>query len=301
MTSPSRLILLLALSLAAPAARGADATFIIVNPAGRGNQSQASGFLADFARALEASWPEGAGPCPTWRGHYHVHQADALASMKGSRPIFGLLSPGFYFAVREEVGAVPALVPVQADGSLSTRVRFVAVAGSGAARRLEAGSVEGLRLGGQIVGEPTWTRRVLLAGLEGAETAELVPQARALGALRSLRKAEVEAVLLPEEEWSRLEELGMAGGLVALRQVEGLLPGPLALLEAPGAEDEETLASRRALGEAALASLLRFPETEAGRAVLETMGLKGFARADADDYHRLAALQDGAPRSPGRP
>ena len=283
------LIALLLLATASPAA-AEEAAFIIVNPAGRGNQSQAQGFLADFARALCASWPKEAGACPEWTGHYHVHQGDALASIRGRRPVIGLLSPGFYLATRSELRAEPRLAPVLPEGGAES-VRLIAREGSSASRLLAGGSVEGLRIGGQAAGEPAWTRRVLLAGLAGADSVELIPHERTLRAVRGLRKGEVDAALLLEDEWRRLGETGLADGLVSARTVEGLRSGPLCLLDAPEGR-------RRELAEAAVAAVAAFPTTEAGRSVLATMGLEGFAEVSEDDYHRLSSLYDGAPPSP---
>ena len=278
-----------AVLLAAPAS-AEDAAFIIVNPAGRGNPSQAEGFLADFARALEASWPADAGPCPSWKGHYHVHQADALASIRGAEPVFGLLSPGFHLFARAELGASARLVPVLADGGDATRVLAVTLDESPAAATLAAGSVNGLRFGGQIVGEPHYTRRLVLAGLEGVESARLEPQARTLRALRALRKKDLDVVLMTAADWSRLEASGLQSGLTVALEVEGLAAGPVALF---GDADPQA--------EAALRTLAAFPETEAGRAVLEKMGLSGFAPIAASDYDALAARyssEDAAPEKP---
>jgi hypothetical protein len=293
---------LLVLLAAAPAA---GESFIIVNPAGRGNQSKAQAFLADFARALSASWPSEAGAPPEWTGRYHVHQADALASIRGTEPVFGLLSPGFYLAVRDAVPLEPRLLPVLADGGDASRVHLVVVDGSEAQARVASGSVAGLRLGGQLAGEPRWTRRVLLDGLAGAEDAVLEPQARTLQAVRALRRAECDAVLLIDDEWRRLEAVGLRDGLASARVVGGLLPGPLALIGLPPDDSpeppEERARHRRALGEAALDAIRRFPETEPGRAVLETMGLSGFAPVAGRDYDRVAALYLGGEAPPESP
>jgi hypothetical protein len=275
--------------VAAPAP-AKEAAFIIVNPAGRGNQSQAEGFLADFAQALEASWPQDAGAGPAWKGHYHVHQADALASIRGARPVFGLLSPGFHLFARKELGARARLVPVLGDGGDPTRVFAVTLAGSPAETALAAGKADALRFGGQIVGEAHYTRRLVLAGLSGAETAALEPQARTLRAVRALRKGALDAVLMTAADWSRLEASSLTTGLVIAHRVEGLAAGPVALLGDGG----ET-------AEAALRALAAFPKTEAGRAVLKTMGLSGFAEVAASDYDALAARyheEGAAPETP---
>jgi len=267
----------LALVAAAPAL-AADAAFIIVNPAGRGNQSQAEGFLADFAGALEASWPADAGPCPDWKGHYHVHQADALASIRGAKPVFGLLSPGFHLFAREELGATARLVPVLADGGDPTRVLGVTLGGSPAQETLRSGSADGLRFGGQIVGEARYTRRLVLATLSGVGGARLEPQARTLRALRALRKRDLDVVLMTAADWSRLEASGLDSGLSVALEVDGLAAGPVALFGDSGPQ-----------AEAALRALAAFPDSEKGRAVLETMGLSGFAPVAASDYDALAA------------
>ena len=279
----------LALMVAAPAS-AEDAAFIIVNPAGRGNQSQAEGFLADFAQALAASWPKDAGPCPAWKGHYHVHQADALASIRGAEPVFGLLSPGFHLFARGELDARARLLPTLADGGDTTRVVAVTLSGSAAETSLRAGRATGLRFGGQVVGEAHYTRRLVLSALEGADTAVLEPQARTLRAIRALKKKALDAVLMTAADWSRLEASGMSAGLAVAFEVGGLAGGPVVVFGEPDAR-----------AEAALRALAAFPETAAGRAVLETMGLAGFAEVAASDYDALAARyqdQGAAPETP---
>src|SRR5688500_13508952 len=114
-TLPLTLALLASLPRPAHAERP-QATFLIVNPSGRGNQALASGFLTDLASAVEKAWPEGS-PAPTFTGRYHVTEADSVASIKKEPPLFALVTPGFYLAHRDALHLEVIAVPTRAhDG-----------------------------------------------------------------------------------------------------------------------------------------------------------------------------------------
>lgn len=283
--------LLLALPLAsapeaaapeAAAPEAAAASFLVVNPGGRGNQTKAQGFLRDLAQALAAAWPADAAPPPDWTGNYHVTEADALASIRKRRPAFALVTPGFLEAHAGDLGLVPVAVPVRPSEAPRRLQLVVRADDAGTAARLEAGALAGLRFGGQACAEPAWTRAHVLAPLGAAEGAMLVAHERSLESVRALQHGDVDVALLEDDDWKRLVELGRAEGLRAARATPVLPEGPAVALAdpaAPPAQREAALALGRAAGRA-LARLHEIPE---GRAVLERMTLARFdLRAGSD-------------------
>lgn len=275
MTLP-RLLLLLACALAAlpRGARAADATFLIVNPSGRGNQALAEGFLGDFAAALGATWPKGA-PAPSFTGRYHVTSVDAVASVKRSQPLFALVSPGFYLEHRERLGLVPLLQPVRAHEGPPV-VHLVIRAGA------PPKDPATMKLGGQLAGEPAWVMGPVLGLPDGARPAFL-PSARSLEAVRQLEAGTVDGILLPDADWALLQATKKATGLAIARTSPPLPEGPVVTFGEPTPEALQ-----------AVEAMLGFPQAEAGRKALDRMGLRGFARASATDYARFQSAHDRA-------
>ena len=263
---------LLAVLLAIPAA-AEPASFLIVNPSGRGNQSLAEGFLGDLGAAVRASWPEGAAP--ELSGRYHVTEADALASIRRQAPLFALVSPGFYLAHRDDLHLVPLLQSVR-EGESRPVVHLVAKEGRPEPDRAR------LRIGGQLAGEPAWLMGPVLALPPGA-TPTFVPASRTLEAVRELHVGVIDAVAMHDAEWRLLQASGKDTGLRIAFTSQPLPEGPVVSLGPPSP------AAR-----AAAASLLRLSADEAGRKVLKRMTLKGFREAAASDYAPLAEAFDRA-------
>lgn len=254
---------------AAPTRR--EASFLIVNPAGRGNQGMADGFLAEFSRALQASWPADP-PFPGFRGRYHVSVVDALASIRRERPLFGLVSPGFYLAHRRTLDLHPLLAPMRSDGDPVVHLL-------GRNDRVPSTNAP-LRVGGQLAGEPDWLAAILAGqDVEGAGRAgfEFVPVARTLEAIRMGEKGELDRVALHDAEWRLLRRLGKADGWRVLATSGSLPEGPIVSFGRP---DEVALA--------ASAAMAGFAATDVGRAVLKRMTLSGFEPASAADWGEVA-------------
>ncbi len=257
---------------APPVARAtppAAASFLIVNPSGRGNQSLADGFLSDLAQAVIAHWPADE-PAPALTGRYHVTVADALASIRREAPAFAIVSPGFYLAQRETLGLVPMLVPVRAhDGP---PVVHLVVPASAPARDPAA-----MRLGGQLAGEPAWVVGPVLRLPPGARPT-FVPAARTLESVRQLEAGAVDGILLPDADWALLQQTGKARGLRIARTSPPLPEGPVVSLGPPSSTARAAAAALRALG-----------DDEASRRILERMTLRGFREATPTDYAEVIA------------
>lgn len=278
-------LLLFPLLLVRSAPAAEPVPFLIVNPGGRGDQGLAAGFLADFGGALQASWPAGQGSPPAFTGRYHVSSADAVGSVKGSRPLVGQVSPSFYLREKARLPMTPLLVPVRAEGVQP--VVHVVVRESDAAARsaLAAGRVASRRVGGQLAAEPDWVTRVVLDGLAADAPLELVPFARPLEAARQLSGGQLDALLLPDADWRTLVASGKSGGLVVGWSSAPLPEGPFVAFAA--ASDAPRLSQARR----AAAALLRFPETQAGRAVLSRMGLAAYREVTAEDHATFSRLE----------
>lgn len=265
----------------APKPGGSTATFLIVNPSGRGNQALAQGFLADFAAALASSWPKGAPPT-AFTGRYHVHESDALASLERDAPAFALVSTGFYLAHRESLRLVPLLVPELAHEGPG--VVHVVVKADAPQR-----DVATMRLGGQLAGEPAFTSSCVLALAPGSKPA-FVPLARTLEAVRRLERGELDGVLVTDADWARLRATGKAKGLRTAFTSAPLPEGPVVAFGEPGP-----------LARAAATAMRGFATTDAGRKALARMEVKGFREAKESDYAPLFPAYDRATEPPGVP
>ena len=270
---------------AQPAA--AEVSFLIVAPGGPGSQSQAQSFLVELAAALAASWPAGS-QAPGFRGHYHVTEADAAASMKAHPPVFILASPGFYLARREQLEVL--LQPQRAKDGPGTF--HLVTAKPAAAATIAGGSIGGLRIGGVPVAEGAWTLRVVLPTLRDGGTAKLVPSARTLEAVRRLQSGALDAVLLHDADWRRLADTGKSGGLAVAFTSAKLPEGPVVTPRASATPELRRLATDAAL------ALRGFGGTEAGRAVLRRMTLEGFIPATDADYDGVARLHQAGATQP---
>lgn len=266
-------------TVAAIAAAGAsrakadEAHFIIVNPGGRGNQSKAGSFLADVAQAIAAAWPDDEAVAPVgWHGHYHVTVPDALASIHGSEPVLGLVTPAFLAAHGEELGL---RLVARAERASPRRVHLVGRIDDTTTRSaVEGGDVASLRIGGRLAAEPEWTRRHVLGDFRGTEAATLVAVERDLEAIRQLQRSKLDVALLDAADWERLVELGRSGGLASLART-GELP-ELAVVAVAHGSAMVAGHERAELGRAAGRALTRFDETEEGRRVLERMTIERF-------------------------
>jgi hypothetical protein len=269
---PLTLVLLSPAPRSAPA-EGAHASFLIVNPSGRGNQALATGFLADLASAVEKAWPAGTS-APALTGRYHVAESDAVASIKSEAPLFALVTPGFYLAHRDDLHLEVLAEPLRAPEGPAV-VHVVGMSGA------KAKPLESQRLGGQLAGEPAWVISAVLAQEPGASAPKLLPQARTLESVRMLRAGDLDGVLLHDSEWKLLQETGKADDLAITFTSKPLPEGPVVSFGPP---------SERA--RAAATALIALSSTEAGRHVLQRMTLRGFQSADASVYSGFAAAFD---------
>lgn len=268
------LFLVLMALAAAPPAEAEDASYLIVNPSGRGNQSMASGFLADLSGALSSSWPSGV-PAPAWTGRYHVTEADALASIRREKPEFALVSSGFYLAHRESLGLTPLLEPLRMDEGPGV-VHLIVKEG---APKL---SPSAMRIGGQLAGEPAWALGPVL-GLPAGGVPTFIPAARTLEAIRQLQAGDLDGVLLPEAEWNLVKATNKAGALAVAFTSQPLPEGPVVAFGEPSARTR-----------AAMTALLGLDATEAGRKVLTRMTLRGFKPIEPGRHSPFQASFDAA-------
>lgn len=272
----SVLLALLSVLLALPSS-GAEAetpadtgtaSFLIVNPAGRGNQGLAEGFLGDFSKALASAWPKGS-TSPHWQGRYRVTAADALASMRREKPIIALVSPGFYLANRTALDLHVLAVPLRCEGKPVVRI----LAPSG---RIPANPP---RLGGQLAGEPDWLMNVVIgqdrAWLHGEPV--LVPVTKTLEAIRMAQAGQLDHVALHDADWMLLQRLGKAQGWDVVATSQPLPEGPVVSIGPPSV-----------VAQAAASALIGFSGTDAGKSVLGRMGLKGFAASTDQVFDAVA-------------
>ncbi|MEM7246054.1 MAG: PhnD/SsuA/transferrin family substrate-binding protein [Acidobacteriota bacterium] len=236
--------------------------FLIVQPHGRGDARSARGFLDDLATALKGAWPETAA-APDLQGRYHVSVADALASVAGDRPAFGLVSTGFLDAhgdeLKLEILARPELPP-----PARAVHHLVGLADSSAGDAVAARNLAGLRLAGRACGELGFLEERVLSGFTGLSEAELLVESRVLSALRRLRRGQADVVILRDADWQRLVRLDKTDGLTLLHESPTTPESPwVSFGEHPLAEDFSR-------------ALITMGETEAGRRVLKRMNLVGF-------------------------
>lgn len=261
-------IVLLAVGFWLSGLHGAESRMVIVQPGYPGSTRDAEGFVKRLAKHLE----EKTG-LSGLAGEYHNEMAPGLAAAKGEqpggagvRPIFGVVSLGFYLKHRRELGLKPLLQAKPRDS-------FVLVARAGEVKDLAA-DLKGQPVAGGPLHEPELLQRLVLAGKANPAAWDAKPTLQAARALRDLcDKKKYRAVFLTGREYLTLAELYRAKSLEKVWESEYYPPALLVAF--PGGKEEGSKSSEELLKkvERAFAGLSEDPR---GKEILATMGAEGF-------------------------
>jgi len=284
--------MILAIFLAGGSLR-ADTQFVIIQPGYPGSTEEGETFVGDLSLALAK-----AGGPKDLRGSYYNVAEDGLEAVAARKPVFAIVSLGFYLAHREGLRLAPLL-----ESSPLERFYLAAKKGQGA---LPA-DLEGQAIAGTPFHEKEFVERILFgAGAGGGPVADgeagkmadpKVTKDPASGSkkaidlsrwkvevsqgfskgVRDASKGKIRAVLLTERERRAMKETIAGREMEVSYQSEEL---PTALLV--------SLGPAGAAAQAAAKAMEALKGNEEGRGVLATMGIDGFTRADAK---RIAALE----------
>ncbi|MBI4601226.1 MAG: hypothetical protein HY721_04615 [Planctomycetes bacterium] len=260
---------LLASSAAMAQAPAEGPRMVIVQPGYPGSTKDAEGFL----RRLSGYVEEKAG-LRGLSGEYHNEEEPALKAVKGEgpgaagrRPLFGVVSLGFYLKHRAALGLRPLLEAKPKDS-------FVLVTRAGDVKDLEG--LKGQPVAGGPLHERDFLERIALRGKADPSSWDLKPTLRTSRTLRDLAdRKKHRAVVLTGRDYRAFGELYRTKNLEKIWESEYYPP---ALLVAFGAGPEA--AGPTAGGEEALERVKRafsgLPRDPRGKEILETMAAEGF-------------------------
>ena len=291
---------------------GKNIRWMVIQPGYPGSTEDAAGFMKSFSDYLQKT----TGLAGV-RGTYYNLPREALGAIEAERPAFSLVSLGFYLEHRRRLNLVPLVESHPQD-------RFVIVALEGAVDRPEA--LRGRAVAGGPLYEKTYLERVVFRGKAPVASWKGEPVLRPSRALRRLERGQYKAVVLTGREYAAL------GGLSRRKKLEKVLESayyPQTLLvhlkSRPAGEEKASKVSKdrrakrsttsrikdsgreavrsrtdsgaaRELSEAERLALKRaflaLPEHPEGRALLKTMGARGFNEVLSEWLKRTEGIYD---------
>ena len=321
---PKAPILLILLSFLLSSARvaagggGAEAgtRWLVIQPGYPGSTQDAEGFMRSFSEYLQ-----GKTGLASLRGTYHNVPEKALAAIETHRPAFSLVSLGFFLEHRRRLGLAAVLESKPED-------RFVIVALEGAVKGPEA--LRGATVAGGPLYEKSFLERVVFRGRAPVASWKGEPGLRSTRALRRLERGRYRAVVLTGREYAALEALSRRKKLEKVLESayypQTLLvhhrsrpPGEEKALGedsnegrraaqkrstitrekgtvTEGARSRAKPAEARRLSEekrlALKAAFLALGQDAAGRALLKTMGTRGFGEVRSEWLKRMEGMYD---------
>ncbi|MEZ4470844.1 MAG: PhnD/SsuA/transferrin family substrate-binding protein [bacterium] len=261
-----RLLALAVVLVAAPAAADITRPLVVCYPGGTVTARQAQPAIGKLLDVLMRM-----GGLP---GGFHPQferDAEGCRAALGPHPVVAILSLGLFLEHRASHHLVPLVRP-RIQGRTTEALRVLVRAGT-AANLMD---LKGKTLSGTPLEEPAFLARVAFAGVvDPATHFKLLPEKRALKALRALDAGEVDAVLVTDAQYAALGALPFADKLAVVHTTDAL---PLVGVVA----DETQLdADARARLVAALAGICDHAE---GKALCELFGVEAFEPVDAGAY-----------------
>jgi ABC-type phosphate/phosphonate transport system substrate-binding protein len=212
---------------------------------------------------------------------FTTHIKECKTHLDEEKPQFAITTLGTFLAYREKLDLIPLVQPV-INGSSSERYRIVVRKGTFPS----IAELKGKTLGGSLVEETVFLKRVVFQGKVDPETFfTLKGSRRALRALRTLVKGDLDAVMVNSQQYRALGSLPFASELAVAFTSEEM---PLVGLVANG---KRTTAEQR---DRFLKALEKMCEHRDGRQLCELFGIERFVPADGQAYKKAIDLW-GAP------
>jgi hypothetical protein len=252
-------------------ARAAGYDVLVCYPGGPVKDEQAEGAMGDMLKTLEA---EGGFPAGTFRHEFTTKLETCRAKLAAKNPQFVILSLGLFLEAREKHHLLPLVQP-RIKGKQEDTYRIVVQKG----RHKDLASLQGKRLGGSVLEEVDFLRRVVFQGqLDPRTHFQLKPQRRVLRDLKALAKGELDAVMLNQIQYDGLGSLPFGKDLEAI-----FASPPMPLVGLAIDETRVPAADRKKMTDA----LTRMCTQGEGAKLCELFGVEAFVPVPADAYAQV--------------
>lgn len=250
---------------------------VVCYPGGPVSEDEANAAMESMLRVVERAgqWPEHS---LTSVFTSRVDECRNLLSAK--KPRFAITSLGQFLEQRSAHRLVPVVQP-RIKGS--TFERYQVVARKDGPDSLD--KLSGRSLGGTVLEEPEFVRRIVFAGKIDPQTYfDLKPSRHALRALRALDKGELEAVILNGQQSAALTALDLKNPTATVFTSSDIpLMGMSANSSTTTHEERQRLAT-------ALQGMCADPD---GKKLCGLFGVEAFVAADPAAFRPLIDLWDG--------
>jgi hypothetical protein len=264
-------------ALTPPSAEAAaPAPIVVCYPGGPVNEADANAAMESMLRVVER--------VGQWQEHsltsIFTAKADECRSLLAEKkPGFAITSLGLFLEQRAAHHLVPVVQPRMKG---ATSEHYQVVANQGRFQSLE--QLQGKSLGGTVLEEPEFVKRIVFAGkLDPESFFKLQPSRQALRALRSLDKGELDAVLLNGQQSAGLASLPLK------TPVEPVFTSEEIPLMGLAADSKATTAEERARFAKALEGMCTDPE---GKKLCELFGVEAFVPARPGVFEPMIKLWD---------
>ena len=249
---------------------------LICYPGGSARSQDAESTTDIMLRVVEeiGEWPKG-----SMTSLFTTKINECETHLDEQKPQFAITTLGTFLAYRKKLNLIPLVQPV-INGSSSEKYRMMVRKGT--FNLLE--NLQGKTLGGALVDEPVFFKRVILKSKVDPETFfTLKSSRRVLRSLRALVKGNLDAVVVNSQQYRALGSLPFAGELeVAFTSEEVPLVGVVA-------NGQRTTPDERTRFSQALSKICTHRE---GKQLCELFGVETFFPADIQTFQKVIALWD---------
>ena len=270
----------------AQTAPSAPLTVLICYPGGSAQSPDAEAATESMLRMLEEAGGWTAG---SMTGIFTSSVKECGMHLHAQNPPFAITTLGTFLQYREDLSLIPLVQPVV---GVSSAERYRIMVRRGTFTSIQ--ELKGKALGGGLVEEPQFFKRVILQGMVDPESFfTFKSPGRVLHSLRALAQGDLDAVIVNSQQYRALGSLPFAGELaVAFTSEEVPLVGVVA-------NGRMTTADERNRFSRALSQICSHPE---GKQLCELFGVETFVPADLQAFQKVINLwQSPATSRKGRP
>ncbi len=247
---------------------------VVCYPGGAVNAKDANGAMSSMLRVVERV---GQWQANSFNSVFTAKADECRKQMAEQHPKFAITSLGLFLELRSSHNLVPVVQP-KIKGHTSERYRVMTPTGK--YKSLE--ELKGKTLGGTVLEEPEFLGKIVFAGKYNPSSDFVSkPSNQAIRALRALDKAELDAVILNEQQFGALTSLPMQTPLEAVFTSEEI---PLMGVVADSAK---TTPEERARFGKALEGMCS--DTK-GKKLCDLFGVESFAAVDAAVFEPMIKL-----------
>ncbi|MEE8381463.1 MAG: PhnD/SsuA/transferrin family substrate-binding protein [Thermodesulfobacteriota bacterium] len=249
---------------------------LVCYPGGSIRTQDAQSAMGSMLRALEETGGWTAG---TMKGLFATEINDCTKILSDQKPQFAITTLGIFLESREKLNLIPLVQP-RIKGSSSDIYRIVVRQGT--FKSIE--ELKGKTLGGPLVAEPTFLKRVIFQGkVDPLSFFELKGSRRVLRSLRDVAKGKLDAVIINAQQHSALSSLPFVDELQVVFTSEEI---PLVGVVANG---QRTTAGERNRFSRALSKMCTHQD---GKPLCELFGVEAFVPVDMTAFGTVFQLWD---------